>query len=280
MSTTDAIARFSSGGDLGHGIASTAVLSVVPVSDRLINRRRRGVAGLRERLKLDEVDAWLTVVFLVGLFGFSVVSAVFDFETRWLTPALLLAVLLILRIVWPLGSLRSDIVLLQESVSRLTSDRELAKVQFHKSPGTFYAAATEAVREAKDRIYVTYLRQEPPDSDGEPYFRSILDWVNADPSHSVRRVIGRSKSSPAFDRWLVEQKEESAKSNGRYEIKLLDWPLEHDAINMALIDNEHVFLLVAGEHSGRLRGLSVDSPVASNYLVEYFNRLWAVAEDP
>lgn len=155
-----------------------------------------------------------------------------------------------------------------------------ALVRHYASAEEFYRAATERVAEAQDRIYSTYLRRLPPSGlrgeGAKHYFDTVLAWAHADQNHSVRRILGRRSQNDALSKWIGQQIV-LAQALQNYAIRIIDWPLEADTINMVLVDSRHVFLLIDGDHPHKLRGMSVDSSIISQYLHEYYGGLWGCA---
>ncbi len=78
----------------------------------------------------------------------------------------------------------------------------------------------------------------------------------------------------------IESECRFAAAHPNFEVRLLEWPSKTDAINMALIDRETVFLLFSGHNDIRLHGMSVRSAPIADYLREYFFGLWSHGTPP
>ena len=224
----------------------------------------------------DRVETVLTVVALGLVLGFSILSSILELDDRWFVPVQFGAVVLILRLVWPMASLSADVKRIDQSMKTLAAGAELARVMVYETADEFYGEAARRVRQARQRVYLTYLRRTPPQTtdlaSARDYFSAINDWARADPTHSVRRIVCRPDD--ADEQPWFEAQYELARQLRNFDVRTMDWPVATDAINMALIDHEYAFLLIAGDQPGKLRGLSVRSAQVVGYLHDYYSGLW------
>ncbi|MDR3079984.1 MAG: helix-turn-helix transcriptional regulator [Streptomyces sp.] len=160
----------------------------------------------------------------------------------------------------------------------------LLAAYWYRDNREFYEAATERARQARSEIRVTYTRRYPPTQyttrASADYFKAILDWAAAESEdqRSVRRVIGIPEQGGVPDRDMLawaRQHHQDSKHILNYEASVQRWPVAADGLNMALIDDNVVFLAFSGGPRQRLNGLSVEDPTFMSYFAAYFDQLWA-----
>ena len=231
----------------------------------------------------DDLEAFLLVILLGALIAFSFVDTIWSFSDRWTTPALFVALLVILRLLW---RLREDqVTTLENQFSQVkslienataTTLTELAHrlpdeettIEFYDSSEAFYGALTEAVHAAHEQIDTTYVRHYPPDkikdSGADRYFKEVLGWVSQGEGRSLRRIFCVSPENSPMNSWLIEHCR-AAREIDNYQWKVIDWPMKVDAINIAIFDETLTFLLVAGRVADKFRGLSIRSENMARY---------------
>ena len=148
-------------------------------------------------------------------------------------------------------------------------------------------AAAARVRQARSEIRVTYTRRFPPTQyttrAAAEYFKAIVDWAaeDTDDERCVRRIIGIPERDGVPDDAMcswARQHHEDTKSLLTYEASVLRWPAAADGLNMALIDDDVVFLAFSGGPRQKLNGFSVENPTFLSYFAGYFEQLWAVLQ--
>jgi hypothetical protein len=225
------------------------------------------------------METKITQLLILMLLVASIVSAVLELETRWLIPVLLLALLLIVRMLFGVAE-SSDAV--RDSVASLVRASTTATVTTYGSADEFYRAAAAS---AGDQLALTYLRTVAPTNRqnlaATSYFDAIQEWLAGDEHRSARRVICLRGDQPEgpMNEW-IESEYAFARERPNFEIRLLEWPAKTDAINMAIIDRQSVFLLFSGDNDVRLHGMSVRSAPLADYLLEYFAGLWRHGTSP
>ncbi|MFI5863403.1 helix-turn-helix domain-containing protein [Streptomyces sp. NPDC051546] len=160
----------------------------------------------------------------------------------------------------------------------------LLAAHWYRDNREFYEAARACVLKARSEIRVTYTRRYPPSQYTTPasaaYFRAVLDWAetSSEDERSVRRIIGMPEhegiADPDMLAWARGHHEDS-RHILNYEANVLRWPAAADGLNMALIDDNVVFLAFSGGPRQRLNGFRVEDPVFMNYFSAYFDQLWA-----
>ncbi|MER6010151.1 helix-turn-helix transcriptional regulator [Streptomyces bluensis] len=164
----------------------------------------------------------------------------------------------------------------------VTGDAMLAATWYRTNP-EFYDAAAKQVRKARSEIRVTYTRRFPPDQyrakASADYFEAILDWArqDAEDERSVRRIIGIPELDGVPDRdVLAWAREHRDKTIGilNYEASVLRWTARADGLNMALVDDDVVFLAFSGGVRQKLNGFSVKDHTFMSYFSSYFEQLW------
>ena len=163
----------------------------------------------------------------------------------------------------------------------------LLAAHWYRNNREFYEAAAARVRQARSEIRVTYTRRFPPTQyttrAAAEYFKAIVDWAaeDTDDERCVRRIIGIPERDGVPDDAMcswARQHHEDTKSLLTYEASVLRWPAAADGLNMALIDDDVVFLAFSGGPRQKLNGFSVENPTFLSYFAGYFEQLWAVLQ--
>jgi hypothetical protein len=255
------------------------------------------VSRTKEKIQRDsdDIEPFLLLILLIVLIAFSLADAIWRLSDRWTTPALFVALLVILRLLWKLRTEQTQ--MLEEQIEQLkkvvedATDHTVgevrrcvtsngADIQFYDSSEKFYSALTEAVRSATDQIDTTYVRHYPPDrvkdSGADRYFTEVLEWAKRGEGRYLRRIFCVSPENSPMSEWLAGHRR-VAETIDNYQWKLIEWPLTVDAINIAVFDETITFLLVAGQVADRLRGLSIKSSNMAKYFRDYHSALWEIA---
>lgn len=222
------------------------------------------------RLRRD-LEHKVLLVILVILFVGSVVTAIENVEARWQVPLILLALIAIIRLVTPVEEIHTD-------VQYLKSLSTSAKVNPYPSLEAFYADLRHALSQAKYTLDLTHIRDNPPADFGDHasgWFDAVVDWLEADPARSVRRLI--AIRNEAMHEWAQELERVSDRLP-RLEVRVVTWNIDAPAINVAIIDGNVVFLAVTGEMLERTRGIAVEDPGVAHYFSDYYNNVWHCAD--
>jgi hypothetical protein len=182
-------------------------------------------------------------------------------------PLIFLALMAILRIVVPVDEIHEDVKYLR-NVAGLS-------VQTYPTVDLFYRDLRHAVDEATASLDLTHVRDQPPSdfegSEPSDYFSQVINWVIADASRSVRRVIA-VRNDRMLD-WAKQLYSETSHCT-RYQVRVIDWSIAAPAINLAIVDKRVAFLAITGESIERTRGLGVEDDRVAGYFSDYFNSLW------
>jgi hypothetical protein len=113
------------------------------------------------------------------------------------------------------------------------------------------------------------------------YFHECAAWAERSPDHHFRRVIALS-SQQGMTEWMKGEAERSEKLRAKdvnYRVKILPWELRAvDALSVAIIDSEYVFVAFSGEED-KLVGFSLKSHrMATEYFGPYYEKLWTAGE--
>ncbi|MBA2951034.1 helix-turn-helix transcriptional regulator [Streptomyces himalayensis] len=160
-------------------------------------------------------------------------------------------------------------------------------VRWYRDNREFYGAAAERVHRARSEIRVTYTRRYPPTQyttrASAEYFQAILEWAaeESDDERCVRRIIGVPEQGGVPDKdmlaWARRHHEDTSHLLN-YEANVLRWMAPADGLNMALVDDNAVFLAFSGGSRQRLNGFSVEDPTFMSYFAGYFEQLWAALQ--
>jgi hypothetical protein len=60
----------------------------------------------------------------------------------------------------------------------------------------------------------------------------------------------------------------------RFEVRVVDWRVDAPAVNMAIIDNEVVFLAVTSDSVTRTGGIAVEEREVASHFSDYYRTLW------
>jgi hypothetical protein len=237
------------------------------------------------RPSLERIEERVVVAGVVLLLGVAVFDGIFGLPEGWVTAALFVALLLILRLLWPVHEIQSRTTEVKDSIaSTLSILQDVRKrvgdpiaVRPYANFEEFYSDAADAISHAEEKLELTYVRRYPPTVlKGETagaYFDGVLQWVSESPTRQVRRVFCLAENAEDLRVWLDDHVHDTSHLTN-YRIRVLDWPLPVDAINFAVIDEAVVFLLIAGEDPEVLRGASIASPTLARHFSEYHRCLW------
>jgi len=203
---------------------------------------------------------------------FSIISNVVQVPIEWQIPFIFLALLAIFKLVFPIGEL-------VRQVRSLSSNQPQIQFKHYPTNSDFYSEIQQIVKGAQYRLAVTYIRRTPPSNfaalEAKGYFKYVLEWAKNSPSRSVRRIICVPDAPMLI--WAQKHCNET-KDIRNYEVRVVEWAIEADALNLALIDNAIVFIAFSGETEQDMRGLSLKSDEAFKYFDAYYNQLWVAGK--
>jgi hypothetical protein len=203
---------------------------------------------------------------------FSIVSNIIQVPIQWQIPFIFLALFAIFKLVFPIREL-------VHQVKSLSSNQSLIQFKHYPSNSDFYNEMHQIVRNALYRISVTYIRRSPPSDfasrEAKAYFDFVLEWAKRSPDRTLRRII--CIPDDRMPVWARSHYDET-KNIPHYKVRIVEWRIEADALNLALIDNTTVFLAFSGETEQDMRGLSLRSDQALNYFDIYYSQLWSAGK--
>jgi hypothetical protein len=134
----------------------------------------------------------------------------------------------------------------------------------------------------------TFIRHRSPEyflgfTDGETarlasaYFREVVRWSALPGPRSVRRII--CVPNAEMEEWARRFVQETS-AYPRHEIRVVDWPLGIDALNMAVFDDSVVLLAFTSGAAQQLDGFRIDDPEFVRCSVGHFEQLWSVSRKP
>ncbi|MEU8238443.1 hypothetical protein AB0C07_09375 [Actinoplanes missouriensis] len=175
------------------------------------------------------------------------------------------------------------LISMTERVERRLDGDASVSIETYASQAEFYRELRNRVDRASGHVYTSYLRRYEPALLGDAaksYFAECKAWAQRSDAHIFRRVITRS--SIEHDRkWIEEQRNfegETRKRGRHYTVRILPWDLhDADAISVAIIDSEYIFVAFSGEED-KLTGFSLRSPrLAQDYFLPYYERIWTAS---
>lgn len=248
----------------------------------MIEKLPPGRSRTRVPRSLDGVEDRIILVACLGVAGGSVVGTIFDWPSVVYLPFIFLALYATLRILLPLRGLHETLrqahVDLAEIKERMI-DHECVDFRRYENNAEFYGALAGVVNgEARNQIDVWYVRRVPPTAfvqkEARRYFASVLSWAKSHPSGSVRRLV--CVNSPEMREWTRRHHEETRQIAG-YEARVVEWAIDADLLNMAVIDGRVVFLAFSGATDQAMRGMSIRDPGVAKYFTDFFNQHWSTA---
>lgn len=162
-----------------------------------------------------------------------------------------------------------------------------ASVTFYRDR-QFYLATRNAVEQASNRVFVSYLRVRSPDRLGDAarqHIEACRAWARSSPDHHFRRVIlgtGVLGTEPAeMSEFLAQElaATRAARAGGnRYNVRLLTRSLHaEEAVSVGLYDDDLVFVSY-GADADRMIGFSIRSrEIVKEYFEYYYEKLWGSA---
>ncbi|GAA0575773.1 hypothetical protein GCM10010172_70670 [Paractinoplanes ferrugineus] len=152
-----------------------------------------------------------------------------------------------------------------------------AEVAFFAGNSRVYDATVRAVLAARERVWVTHMRNEGPlrGDAADRHFKACREWALRSEEHHFRRIILRG-DNPGLRDFCRQELKFAAKANARgdrYLVKILSGPVHlTEAFNVGIYDDVVFFTHRDGDQA---IGFSVRSrEFADNYIQHYYNRLW------
>ena len=173
-----------------------------------------------------------------------------------------------------LTSMEADLAVLARAAAEASAAPE---VRFYEGDEV-YEAACRAVGEARQRVWVTYLRGETPrrSNVAEKYFDACRKWAMLAPERSFRRIVLHCDKPAMSDFYAAEHRavRDAHERKHDYQVKLLKGSVHAtEAISVGIFDDVVMFTHKAGPD--HVFGVSIRSRrLANQHIREYYNRLW------
>jgi hypothetical protein len=146
-----------------------------------------------------------------------------------------------------------------------------------------YTALIDQIRRTRYRILATYIRVTPPPyfigfTDRETgravadYFAEVLAWAAMPGPRSVRRVTCLPSSEML--EW-AQQHHTDTRDLSNSEVRVVDWQINMDVINIAIFDDVAAFLTFGPGTSPGMSGFRIDDRDFVRDAIGYFGRLWS-----
>lgn len=216
----------------------------------------------------------------------SVIGNIVSLPIQWQVPLIFLALFGIFKAVLPTRQLpsqleenRQALAALHEKIGKLIDgSAAVIRLDYYPTNTEFYESVRRRVSEATERVSVTYIRRIPPTAFATPeagkYFDYVLQWARDHPNRSVRRIV--CVPDDRMRVWAVQHCKETGHLTN-YEVRVVEWTVKVDALNLAIMDDKAVFLAFSGETEQEMRGLSLRNRDAVNYFNVYYNQMWHAA---
>ncbi|MGH4011614.1 MAG: helix-turn-helix domain-containing protein [Pseudonocardiaceae bacterium] len=164
-------------------------------------------------------------------------------------------------------------------------EKSLVPVTFYRNNSKFYRAAAEYAKSASSIMRLTYVRQVPPTQvtsrEAAEYFATVLEWARQPGHRFVLRVIGipifNEVPEPQMLSW-IKSHHLDVQEILNYEARIVPWMNRGDGLNMALFDEDAVFVAVSGESRQDLKGMAFPDRKVHQYFTAHFTQLWHNAE--
>lgn len=248
----------------------------------MFERLPRDRSGIQAPRSLDRVEDRIILVACLLVAGGSVVGTVFDWPPVVYLPFIFLALYAILRILLPLRGVHETLRQTQAGLAELEErviNHECVDFRRYENNAEFYGALAEVVNdEAWNQFDAWYVRRVPPTAfvqrEARRYFATVLSRAKSNPSRSVRRLI--CVNSPGMREWTRRHHEET-RQIANYEARVVEWAINADLLNMAIIDERIVFLAFSGATDQAIRGMSIKDAGVAKYFADFFNQHWSAA---
>ncbi len=208
----------------------------------------------------------LTIVLIVLGFG-SIVTAIIGVDAKWQVPLVFFALIFIIRILNPVEQIHEDVRYLRDATVAIP-------VRSFPSVEEFFADLRHAESQATHRLDLTHIRSTPPEDFGNNasgWYDEVLSWVDGADDRRARRII-TIQNRRMFE-WAARLQEDVV-DRPRFEIRVLSWSNDAPAVNMAIVDEQAVFLAVTGDAAHRTTGIAVSDPDVGRYFRDYYDELF------
>ena len=165
------------------------------------------------------------------------------------------------------------LISIEEQVKDLNYKVQLNGIRNFQNYEEFYAKLERSVKNAKKELLLTHVRSQPPSSwsASQSYFSYIEEWVQNNPSGSVRRI--GACHTPDMLAWSRDENALSEKYKNYY-FHVLDWDHPYPLINMAIIDRSEVYIAISGQEVESTHAIKFHDHQSVDAFYDYFQNLW------
>lgn len=219
-----------------------------------------------------------TLLTLLGAFAaFAIINTYFasfvSVPDNWFVSAIFVALLFIVE------DLR-QVNQIEEKLDNMMNEAGWSQTIVFPSYEEFYDSLNRSVGQADSSLYLTHVRnQSPEDFDAEStrnYFSKLEDWCEQNPSGQIKRVT--TLSNKKMVEWGEELSERTSNTNNFY-VKVCDWRLDFPFINLAIIDEEIVYIALTADTAQETTGVRIHDKEVAESFVNYFNYMWMNSDD-
>jgi hypothetical protein len=227
----------------------------------------RALRLLAEKAEAIVVTVGVGLVLVVVLGGNLVGLSLGEKAT---TAAILAALFVILRLAVRLYDVQEATGAILDHV------RHGTQVRRFKTYPEFYKCLNSAMADAKAFVRLTHIRDHPPAAFRmeSSYFTDVERWASARPECPVRRVI--AVNNDAMFAW-AEALHETEGKLPNFCVRACAWGSAFPMINMAILDEQDVFLAISGDSPEQTAGVWISDPEVCRYFIDYFDNLWREA---
>jgi hypothetical protein len=175
-----------------------------------------------------------------------------------------------------LRRIEGDLASIKDSVARI-AEAGSVRVCFYEGRSKVYDATVSAILAARNRVWVTHLRNAAPLPGGsaDRHFKTCREWALASDEHSFRRIIlhGDDEGLKEFCRQELAFATKANAKGPRYLVKLLCGPVHlTEAFNVGIYDD---IVFFTHRDEDQAIAISIKSgKLADEYIRQYFDRLW------
>jgi hypothetical protein len=128
------------------------------------------------------------------------------------------------------------------------------------------------MRNAKNGLRLTHIRDDPPDVFKHPeFYDAVRAWPAAHAACPARRII--AVTNPRMRQWAQELREDEAQ-HPNFSVRVTSRSAGLPVINMAILDEENVFLFISGEKAEDTAGVWIRDREVTGYFIRYYDNLW------
>ncbi|MCD2188262.1 hypothetical protein [Actinomycetospora soli] len=215
---------------------------------------------MNTRSRSEAIEEVALLVFLLACFLLSFFKDLFPVLEEGLAAAVFAGLLFLLKQIRDL---------------RLELREKEVEEKYFANADEFYSSAARAVGRANREICATYFRDEPPSGRGDKrdaYFAAVIEAARQ--RRTVRRII--KVTNPDLAQWCVDQKKLCEEVESYY-VRVLTISGDVEPMNMAILDEEVVYLAFAGPTGSQIGGVRPQGRRLASFFRSRFDEHWRIA---